>query len=427
MTVLSPERSGRWRKSICIVTVVGARPQFIKAAMVNRAIRRHNEHPDSVFIKEILVHTGQHYDKEMSQVFFEQLGLPEPSFHLGVGSGSHGKQTAEMLRRIEDVLCRVKPALVLVFGDTNSTLAGALAAAKLHIPVAHVEAGLRSYNRRMPEEINRVLTDRLSRLLFCPTKTAVANLKKEGITRGVHNVGDVMFDAFLANQKLADSRSEVLRTWNLKAGRYCLATVHRQENTDDPERLINIFTAFCRMATKNCPVLIPLHPRTQKVLRKLKSRIPENPHIRIIPPVTYLDMIALEVRAKMILTDSGGVQKEAYFAGVPCITLRDETEWNETVGAKFNIIAGTHPARILKAFRSVYYFRPPASPPLYGRGTASRSILRWLLKFLTRNGQEQGSSDLEGRRRSGHLRIRGNRRQRRHSIRPENLQERRKG
>ncbi|MBC7221581.1 UDP-N-acetylglucosamine 2-epimerase (non-hydrolyzing) [Candidatus Bipolaricaulota bacterium] len=332
-----------------IADVVGARPQFIKLAPVLKAIERHNrDHPDRP-IHEVLVHTGQHYDYEMSQVFFDELGLKAPDYHLGVGSGTHAYQTGEMLKRVEDVLLKEKPDLVMVYGDTNSTLAGALAAAKLHIPVAHVEAGLRSFNRRMPEEINRVLTDHLSDLLFCPTQTAVENLKREGITEGVHLVGDVMYDAVLQYAELAEAKSEILGRLALKPRSYALATVHRAENTDDPVRLKGIFQGLAALAQEGLPVVVPLHPRTRNALSSLSISQSLPRDLLIIEPVSYLDMLILEKNARVILTDSGGVQKEAFFFRVPCVTLREETEWVETVETGWNTLVGCAPERIVRA------------------------------------------------------------------------------
>ena len=318
-----------------IVTVVGARPQFIKAAVLSREIRKDHT--------EVLVHTGQHYDQNMSDIFFEELGIPAPDYNLGIGSGPHGKQTGEMLAAIEEVLLNEKPDWVLVYGDTNSTLAGALAAVKLHISVAHVEAGLRSFNRRMPEETNRVLTDHASDLLLCPTQTAVDNLEKEGITTGVHLVGDVMYNALMwaaAQQK----EPSILDTLDLEPGKYLLATVHRAENTDDPERLGGILSAFDQVQET---LVWPVHPRTRQKLQEMGWK--PAAHVKLIEPLGYLDMAQLQKNARMILTDSGGVQKEASWLGVPCITLREETEWVETVQSGWNRLAGTKPKEILIA------------------------------------------------------------------------------
>ena len=352
---------------ITILTIVGARPQFIKAAPVSRALR--------CAAREILVHTGQHYDHGMSAVFFEELAIPEPDYNLGIGSGSHGQQTGQMLIAIEDVLLKEKPDWVLVYGDTNSTLAGALAAVKLHIPVAHVEAGLRSFNRAMPEEHNRVLTDHAADLLFCPTPHAVDLLTREGITQGVHLTGDVMYDAFRYNVSLAEQHSSILADLELMSGRYYLATIHRPANTDDPARLHNLLQTLAELAL---PVVLPLHPRTQHRL-DLDALAPKSKiqNLKFIPPVGYLDMLMLERHAARILTDSGGVQKEAYMAGVPCITLREETEWVETVATGWNVLVGAEPERLRTAIRE---FAPPAArPPLYGDGHAAERIVDILM------------------------------------------------
>lgn len=318
-----------------LVDIVGARPQFVKLAPILKAINEHNAtHPDRP-IQEVLVHTGQHYDYQMSGVFFDELGLKPPDYHLGVGSATHGAQTGEMLRRIEEVLLKEKPDVVMVYGDTNSTLAGALAAAKLHIAVAHVEAGLRSFNRRMPEEINRILTDHISDLLFCPTETAVENLAREGFTRGVHLVGDVMYDAAMQYLELAERKSPILEQLGLQPRSYALATVHRAENTDDPTRLAGILEGLRRVHSSGVPVVMPLHPRTRRALER-NHLSPDG--IRILEPVSYLDMLVLEKHARVILTDSGGVQKEAFFFRVPCVTLRQETEWVAKVPAGPNTL-----------------------------------------------------------------------------------------
>ena len=347
-----------------IVSVVGARPQFIKAAPVSRALRQRHA--------EVLVHTGQHYDDNMSAVFFEELGLPQPDVNLGVGSGSHGAQTGAMLAGIEQVLLAEKPDWVLVYGDTNSTLAGALAAAKLHILVAHVEAGLRSFNRWMPEEVNRVLTDHVSDLLFCPSQTAVDNLVREGITAGVHLVGDVMADALLWAAERARARSKILEQVGVQEKGYLLATVHRAENTDAPARLRAIMGAF---AAPNEPVVFPIHPRTRACIQafNLESEIH---NLKSIAPVGYLDMVRLEQGARMILTDSGGIQKEAYWLGVPCVTLRDETEWVETVQTGWNVLVGADTVRIVAAVRE--FALPQERPVLYGDGGAAIRVVHGL-------------------------------------------------
>jgi len=329
-----------------ILTVVGARPQFIKLAPLSKILRENG-------ISEIIVHTGQHYDENMNDLFFKELEIPEPDYNLGIGSGNHGEQTGRMLIEIEKIMLKEKPDLVIVYGDTNSTLAGALAASKLHIKLAHVEAGLRSFNKRMPEEINRVLTDHVSDILFCPTQTAVENLKNEGITNGVYLVGDVMFDALLHFSKISDMKSNVLERLNIKPKEYYLATIHRAENTDNYERLKNILTAFSKMDEM---VVFPIHPRTRKMINYYGlDDLLENDNVKVIDPVGYLDMLKLEKNAKAILTDSGGVQKEAFWLKVPCITLRDETEWVETVNLGWNRLVGSDVEKILEAVRDLKF------------------------------------------------------------------------
>jgi len=340
-----------------IVTIVGARPQFIKAAAISRVLRERH--------REVLVHTGQHYDYEMSGIFFDGLDLPVPDVNLGVGSGSHGAQTGAMLKAIEDVLLAERPDWLLIYGDTNSTMAGALAASKLQVPVAHVEAGLRSFNRRMPEEINRVVADHLSALLVCPSDTAVKNLAAEGITRSVHQVGDVMLDVMnWARQNLTSRPSGILGRLGVTAGKYLLATVHRSENTDDPAQLRNILNSF------NCagePIVFPVHPRARKIMGQ--SGLSVAPHVQLIDPVGYLDMVALTGSARLVLTDSGGLQKEACWLHVPCVTLRNETEWVETVESGLNTLAGSDAQKIAEAVRT---FAPAtAAPTLYGDGRAA--------------------------------------------------------
>jgi len=344
-----------------IASVIGARPQFIKCAPVSRELRK--------LCKEIIVHTGQHYDDSLSEVFFRDLHIPRPDYHLGVGSGTHGQQTGEMLKKIEDILTTERPRAVLVYGDTNSTLAGALAAAKLHIPVIHVEAGLRSFNRRMPEEINRLLTDHLSGLLFCPTETAVKNLGQEGITKGVHLIGDVMYDALFDNLETARKTSSILDRLHLQPKAFVLTTVHRAENTDRPERLKGIMTALVSLAESGYTVVFPVHPRTKKQLGE--SRIASARNFMVIDPVSYLDMVLLESTARVILTDSGGVQKEAYWLRVPCLTLRDETEWVETVTTGWNQLTGTDAGRILSAVETIAPGHNKAWP--WRKGEASRT------------------------------------------------------
>ena len=311
------------------------------------------------------MHTGQHYDYEMSGVFFDGLEMPPPHVNLGVGSGSHGTQTSAMLKGIEDVLLVERPDWLLLYGDTNSTLAGALAASKLSVPVAHIEAGLRSFNRRMPEEINRVVTDHLSSLLLCPSDTAVSNLAAEGLSRDVHLVGDVMLDVLNWAKQHADAKpSEILHRLGLRKKSYVLATVHRSENTDDWARLSRILSAFDSLGE---PVIFPVHPRTRRVITGADCRL--RPHVQLIDPVGYLDMVTLAGSARLVLTDSGGLQKEAYWLGVPCLTLRDETEWVETVEAGWNTLVGADPKKILRA---VHSFAPADSrPALYGNGCAA--------------------------------------------------------
>ena len=356
-----------------IVSVVGARPQFIKSAPVSCALAAYNERRAGRRLSEVLVHTGQHYDHLMSRVFFDELSLRKPDYNLEVGSDTHGAQTGEMLKRIEKILLTEKPDVVLVYGDTNSTLAGALAAAKLHVPVAHVEAGLRSFNRNMPEEINRVITDHLSSLLFAPTTTGVKNLRKEGITEGVHLVGDVMYDAALEHLKLAQSRSIVLRHFNLRPKRYVLATVHRAENTDRLERLHSILRVL-ETLSQQWTVVLPVHPRTRKVLKGRAGA--KSPGLVLTDPVSYLDMLLLESNARVIITDSGGVQKEAFFFRVPCVTLREETEWVETIQSGWNVLVGTKARSIVKAAMNAKEGDRVPSP--YGKGDAARKLVEVL-------------------------------------------------
>lgn len=308
-----------------IFTVLGARPQFIKASPVSRAIAEAG-------MSEVIVHTGQHFDALMSDVFFDELDIPKPRYNLEVNSLGHGAMTGRMLEKLEEAMLAEKPDLVLIYGDTNSTVAGALAAAKLNIPIAHVEAGLRSFNRRMPEEVNRVVADHVSALLFCPTQTAVANLAAEGISKGVHAVGDVMYDTTLAAVKRAEGRSTIVETLGLTPGGYAVATIHRAENTDDPERFARV-VAWLEEAARKTPVVMPVHPRTRKLLA---SRGLAPAGLTLIDPIGYLDMARLLSRAAAVFTDSGGLQKEAYFHRVPCVTLRDETEWVETIEAGWN-------------------------------------------------------------------------------------------
>jgi UDP-N-acetylglucosamine 2-epimerase len=356
-------------KQLKIVTIIGARPQFIKAAAVSRLLRDEAD--------EIILHTGQHYDENLSKVFFDELDIPTPQNNLGVGSGTHGVQTGEMLAKIEAVLIDTQPDWVIVYGDTNSTLAGALAAAKLHIKVAHVEAGLRSFNRLMPEEINRILTDHISDTLFCPSDVAVENLANEGITEKVAIVGDVMADSLSYAAEKAEKLSGILESLNLAPDQYYLATVHRAENTDDPIRLENILDALTSLDKK---VVFPIHPRTKRAIENFHYQgYLYASNLELIDPLGYLDMVRLEASAKMILTDSGGIQKEAYWLRVPCVTLRDETEWVETVQSGWNVLAGGDKEKILE---KVLHFKVPENhPELYGDGEAAQKIVDCLIQY----------------------------------------------
>lgn len=370
-----------------VTSVVGARPQFVKAAVVSRALGSLRS-DDGPAIVETLVHTGQHYDHGMSQVFFEELGIPEPAVNLGVGSGPHGAQTGRMIEALEREFADKPPDVVLVFGDTNSTLAAALAAAKLQVPVAHVEAGLRSRNWRMPEEINRVLADRLSTVLFCPSQVSVDNLALEGIREGVHLVGDVMHDC----TRFFSARAAAPRWFGelgLEVGRFALATVHRSETTDDPGNLRGVFDGLALVGTE-LPVVLPLHPRTRKALADCGIDA-DRPGLHLREPVSYLEMIWLEERAAVVLTDSGGVQKEAYYLGVPCVTLRNETEWVETVAAGWNRLAGSDPQAI-RAAALAAGSRPESRPALYGDGQSSRRIASLLASELSRRVSRQSDS-----------------------------------
>ena len=363
-----------------IVTVIGARPQLIKAAMISKAIDRYNAENKENKIKEWILHTGQHYDKNMNEVFLNELGMKKPHWQLNCGEiAGHTKMLAEMLLGIEKALIESRPDFVMVYGDTNSTLAGAIAASQLNIPLIHVEAGLRSFNMNMPEEKNRVITDRLSSLLFCPTYTAVKNLANENIREGIFYVGDVMYDAVLYYGEIAEKKSKILSRYRMYGLDYYLCTVHRAENTDNPERLTQIILALVEMASEEHPVIFPVHPRTKVYIDNynLNSTFATNPSVILTEPVDYLDMIMLEKNAKMILTDSGGIQKEAYFHRVPCVTLREETEWVETVNAGWNQIAGCKTEKILEC---VNHTSERAEIKEYGDGKAAEKIINAIVR-----------------------------------------------
>jgi len=376
-----------------IVTIIGARPQIIKAAALSRAIR--NSFAEE--IEEIIVHTGQHYDVNMSQVFIDELGIPEPKYNLSIGSSSHGVQTARMMEGIERILLIEKPDYLVVYGDTNSTLAGAVAAAKIHIPIAHIEAGLRSFNKSMPEEINRIMCDHASTLLFSPTQTGFKNLVDEGFNPnnrapytpdnpGIFHCGDVMYDNSLYFKTIADKKSAVLKDNNLEEKPFILATIHRDSNTDVPERLSSIFSALLTISEKeNIEVILPLHPRTSKLMESnlsgdLYNKVKDSQWLKLIPPVSFLDMIVLESNCKLVMTDSGGVQKEAYFFKKPAVILRSETEWKEIVDEGCGIIADADKDRIIEAFD---FFndggRRLSFPDIFGDGQAATFICQTLL------------------------------------------------
>lgn len=351
-----------------IITIVGARPQFIKAAVVSRALKQFE-----ATAEEKIIHTGQHFDANMSDIFFEELDIPKPHFHLGVGGGTHGQNTGRMMEKIEAVLIEEKPSVVLVYGDTDSTLAGTLAAVKLHIPVAHVEAGLRSFNKKMPEEINRILTDHAADILFTPTSTATKHARAEGIAQEkIQQVGDVMFDAAIYYVNKAAGSDTILQRLSLATKKFILTTLHRAENVDDKNRLQQIFNG---LAKSNMPVILPMHPRTKKMLLEFGIVLPDN--ISIIEPIGYLDMIMLEKHAAIIATDSGGVQKEAYFHKTPCVTMRDETEWVELVECGANILTGAEEDKIEAAIKkSLHTAADIFSKPLYGNGDAGLLIAK---------------------------------------------------
>jgi len=359
-----------------IVSVIGARPQFVKASAVSRALRM------CPGVREVLLHTGQHYDENMSSIFFAEMDIPAPDYNIGVGSGLHGAQTGRMLEKIEEILVAERPDRVVVYGDTNSTLAGALAAAKVHIPVAHVEAGLRSFNRRMPEEINRIVVDHLSDLLLAPTQSAVKNLEREGIsTDRIRLVGDVMYDVALYYGKKADVSSDVLARLSLHDSKYVLATIHRAENTDNPAQLSAIFGALVELA-KDVTVVVPLHPRTRQALDGFLPTIHLSSGLRVIEPIGYLDMTMLEKHARVIVTDSGGVQKEAFFHGVPCVTLRYETEWVELVQSGWNqLIPPRSKKEVYMGILGVLEKGVPSEKgQFYGDGCAAEAVVRTLLE-----------------------------------------------
>ena len=349
-----------------VLTIIGARPQFIKAAVVSRAFKEHR--PD---VQEIIVHTGQHYDANMSDVFFDELEIPKPDYNIGIGGGTHGQNTGRMIEKLEGLMMEVQPQWVLVYGDTDSTLAGALAAAKLHIPVAHVEAGLRSFNRRMPEEINRVLTDHIAEILFAPTETGRQNLLNEGITEEkVKLVGDVMYDASLFYKEKA-RKPQLPADLNVKGGDFVLCTIHRAENTDDPQRLKNIFQG---LGDSGETIIFPLHPRTRVKIADYGIAIPEN--VWVIDPVGYLEMVWLEANCRLVATDSGGVQKEAYFFGKPCVTMRDETEWVELVEAGWNRLVGADARAIVEAITESTTGQ--SNQALYGNGHTGDDVVACL-------------------------------------------------
>jgi len=353
-----------------ILTVIGARPQFIKCAPVSKVIRK--------YFKEVLVHTGQHYDYEMSRAFFEELKIPEPDFNLGIGSDSHSAQTAKMLIALERVVEKIKPDLVMVYGDTNSTLAGSLVASKFLIPLAHVEAGLRSFNRNMPEEINRVCSDRISDILFCPTKTAKKNLEIEGIKKNVFLVGDVMKDLIVHTIKSKKFKGRILENTSLRKEPFCYLTIHRQENTDDAARLKKIFILIGNVKYK---VIFPLHPRTRRQINKNKIKMPDN--VCIAKPISYFESLAFQMNAEFVITDSGGIQKEAYILGTPCITIRDETEWSETLKNGFNKLAGIDTKKFLSAIDECITLKLKPNINLFGHGDASEKITKIIRKYLS--------------------------------------------
>ena len=375
-----------------IVTVIGARPQIIKAAALSRVIKNNF----SNVINEVIVHTGQHYDENMSQVFFDELGIPQPNYNLRIGSASHGRQTALMVEGIEEILLEEKPDYLVLYGDTNSTLAGAIAASKIHIPIVHIEAGLRSFNKKMPEEINRIMCDHSSTLLFSPTQTGFNNLLREGFSAntkmpftadnpGVFHCGDVMFDNSLFFKDVTLDKSKILTDNELQARNFILATIHRNNNTDEPERLNAIFSSILRISEDfEIEVVLPLHPRTSKLLEKnldsdLYEKIQQSKKLKLIPPVSFLDMIALENNCKLVITDSGGVQKEAYFFEKPCIILRSETEWKEIVEEGTAIVVNADENKIFAAYDYFSEYEDMSFPSIFGDGKAAEFICETML------------------------------------------------
>lgn len=383
---------------IRLLSIVGARPQFIKLAPLTRAVARWNETQPQP-IEHLTLHTGQHYDHSMSDIFFEEMEIPRPNINLGVGSGKHGAQTGTMLTGIESVLLERKPDMLIIFGDTNSTLAGALAAAKLHIPVAHVEAGLRSFNRRMPEEINRITSDHVSDILLAPTPTAVANLANEGLAERTVRTGDIMYDTVLHNLALAREKSDLIERLALTPQQYAVVTVHRAENTDAPKRLRALLDSFNAIAAEGMPIVFPMHPRTKNLLPKVLPDWQPHASLRVIEPLGYLNMVRLVSESRLVMTDSGGLQKEAFFMQIPCITLRDETEWVETVEAEGNVIVGADPERLRAAYDH-WQARLSAGPmdfteeirACFGSGRSGEetleAVVKWLGQPMTVNSEQ---------------------------------------
>ncbi|WNJ19777.1 non-hydrolyzing UDP-N-acetylglucosamine 2-epimerase [Pontibacter sp. G13] len=374
-----------------VMSLVGARPQFIKLAPLCRAIEQFNAR-GGVQIDHFIVHTGQHYDHGMSDIFFEELEIPRPDLNLGVGSGKHGAQTAEMLKGTEDILLQEKPDILVIFGDTNSTAAGALAAAKLHIPIAHIEAGLRSFNRDMPEEINRVMSDHLSDILLAPTPTAIENLKREGLADRTESSGDIMYDTVMFNTKLARQKSTLIQDLQLEGQSIALATIHRAENTNDTQRLETLLNKLNEFADHHLPVVFPMHPRTKNMLPNVLPDWKPSPNLRVIEPVGYLDMLALIDHARLALTDSGGLQKEAFFLNTPCITLRDETEWVETIQAGGNRLAGADPELIDAAIADWAQRWADQTPDFteaiheaFGRADSAEKTIDAIVRFLEKS------------------------------------------